>query len=116
MGDSEDLVVHPLQWGEHTQLPSGYWRTTWTIQLESLNGAQVKDVEVAASDSEAGFTVAIYTNENSVLEIEIETVRRAMEDDYHILTYRLFRLIDSRLGRILLLQGSPRDWWPPFMP
>jgi hypothetical protein len=37
-----------------------------------------------------------------------------MELDYYALTYQLFLLIDRRIGRIRLINDTPRDSWQPF--
>ncbi|HEX6800616.1 MAG TPA: hypothetical protein VF116_23085 [Ktedonobacterales bacterium] len=105
----------PTRWGELTQLPNGHWRTTWQIALESLDATRVEDVAATATHRDAGFAVELTPHGQSDLMVTIDTSRWGQEVDYYGLTYELFRLIDSRLGRIRFIQGSPREWWSPFV-
>lgn len=106
--------VKPIRWGTLTQLPDGHWETTWDIEQESLDTTQLADVATAAADAEAGFTPRFTLRGETDLLVTVETVRWGMEVDYYGLTYRLCRLIDSQLGRIRLIQGTPREWRNPF--
>ena len=106
--------IRPVRWGELRQLPTGHWLTTWRIDTISLDRARLPAVEDAARDDREGFYPALALAEPLVLEAAVETTRWGMELDYYELTYRLFSLIDSQVGRIRLIQGAPRDWWRPF--
>jgi hypothetical protein len=106
--------VKPVHWGRLAQLPDGRWLTTWQIELEALDATQLQEVAAEAADPEAGFTARLAMQGRTDLVVTIVTRRWGMEVDYYGLTYRLFRLIDARVGRIRLLQGSPREWWSIF--
>lgn len=108
--------VKPTRWGEVVQLPDGHWRTTWTIELESPTSVDLAEITAMAADAEAGFTPRLSLQGTAELLVTIDTTRWGLEDDYYGLTYRLFKLIDAELGRIRFIQGSPREWWSPFMP
>lgn len=115
MGQQFDASsIKPVQWGAVRQLPTGHWITTWQIELVAADPIRLPEIEEAARDDAAGFAPRLVLREPHALDAEIETVHRAMELDYYELTYRLFVMIDSRVGRIRSIQGSPRDWWQPF--
>src|SRR5258707_1587348 len=100
--------------GGLVQLLTGHWRTSWALELEPLDAPHLHDAAAAAGDSEAGFMPSLTMQGQAEVLVTIETSRWGMELDYYDLTYRLFKLIDSRLGRIRFIQGTPRDWWSPF--
>jgi hypothetical protein len=106
--------IKPIRWGEVSELPNGHWLTTWTIDLESVDLSQFGSVVDAATDTEAGFSPRLTQTGPTTIAVAVETTRWGMELDYYDLTYRLLSLIDSRLGRIATIQGTPRDWWKPF--
>ncbi len=106
--------IKPRRWGKREQLPNGHWLTTWEIELESLDATQLEAVAAAATDLEAGFTPRLTPHGTADLTVKVETVRRATEDDYLGMTYQLLRLIDAQVGRVRVLQGSPREWWSPL--
>ena len=105
----------PTRWGELARLPDGHWLTSWKIELESLDLTNLAEVAASATNPEAGFTPTLTPQGDANLLVTIETSRWGMEDDYYGLTYRLFRLIDSQLGRIRFIQGDPRNWRNPFV-
>lgn len=105
----------PNRWGNRTQLPDGHWRTTWSIDMETLDATGLDEVASLAADTEAGFTPRLSAQGPDELLVIIDTTRWAMEVDYYGLTYRLFKLIDARLGHIRHIQGTPREWWSPFI-
>lgn len=106
--------VKPIRWGEVAQLPDGHWQTTWNIEMETLDAAGLDEVAAMAADAEAGFTPRLSAPGPMELLVTVDTTRWGMEVDYYGLTYRLFKLIDERLGRIRLIQGTPREWRNPF--
>ena len=112
--DYDATWIKPIRWGERVQLPDGHWRTTWTIDMETLDMAGLGDVASLAADAEAGFTPRLRATGPVELLVTVDTTRWGMELDYYDLTYRLFKRIDARLGRIRLIQGTPREWWKPF--
>lgn len=107
-------MIKPVQWGKVAQLPGGHWQASWDIELETLDATRLEEVAEAATDAASGFTPRFTVYGETALLVTIETIRWSMEVEYYGLTYTMFRLIDARLGRISLLQGSPRDWWSPF--
>jgi hypothetical protein len=116
MPEHVDLTwLKPIQWGKLEQLPNGHWLTTWEIELETLDATLLAEVATAAADPDAGFTPRFIPQEQGNLVVTVETSRWGMEVDYYGLTYQLFRLIDSRVGRIRLIQGTPREWRNPFL-
>jgi len=106
---------NPVRWGELAQLPDGRWLTSWTIELESLDLTNLADVVARATNLEAGFTPTLTPYGQANFLVTIETSRWGMESDYYGLTYQLFRLIDSQLGRVRFIQGAPRNWRYPFV-
>ncbi len=106
--------IRPVKWGDVRQLPTGHWLTSWLIELDAADASQLSAVAEAARDDRAGFYPQLTLGEPLMLEVEAETTHWSMELDYYELTYRLFTLIDSRIGRIRTIQGAPRDWWRPF--
>lgn len=106
--------IMPIRWGEVSELPNGYWLTSWTIDLETVDLSQFGSVADAATDTEAGFSPRLTQAGATTIAVTVETTRWGMELDYYDLTYRLLGLIDSRLGRIRSVQRTPREWWKPF--
>lgn len=106
--------IRPVRWGALVQLSEGHWRTTWEIELEALDVTGLDEVASGAADAEAGFTPRLSARGSVDLLVTVDTTRWAMELDYYDLTYRLFKVIDARLGRIRRIQGTPREWWRPF--
>lgn len=106
--------LKPIRWGDLAQLPDGHWLTSWVIELESLDLTNLAEVAARATDPAAGFTPTLAPQGEANLLVTIETSRWGMEVDYYGLTYRLFTLIDSQLGRIRFIQGTPREWRNPF--
>ncbi len=116
---TEDLVMDgwpkPTQWGVVAHLPDGRWRTTWTFEMDVLDETCIDEVVAAAAKPAAGFAVTLQPHKQNELVAVIDTNRWGMETDYYGFTYLLFKLIDTRVGRIRLIQGSPREWYPPFI-
>lgn len=106
--------IKPVRWGKREQLSSGHWLTTWEIELESLDATHLEEVAAAVADPEVGFVAHLTLRGQAELVVTIETTRYRQGDDYSNRTYELFRLIDARVGRVHVLQGSPREWWSPF--
>ena len=106
--------IKPIRWGELFQVSPSCWQTLWTIDLELVDVSRLDEVASASYEPVAGFQAELTLQGPLTIGVSIETTRWGMELDYYGLTYRLFRLIDSRIGRIRLIQGTPRDWWQPF--
>ncbi len=106
--------IKPIRWGEVRELPSGAWEAMWTIELETLDSSQVQEVADSAVNAEAGFSPTLTQVGSTTIAMAIETTRWSKELDYFELTYRLLTLIDSSIGKIRLVNGTPRDWWQPF--
>ncbi len=106
--------IKPIRWGTLVRLSPNRWRTTWTIELEAMDTSQIDEVVSAAYEPLAGFEAELTMPGPYTIIAVIETTRWGMELDYYELTYRLFRLINFRIGRIRFINGVPRDWWRPF--
>jgi hypothetical protein len=70
------------------------------LELESLDATHLHDAAAAAGDSEAGFMPSLTMQGQAEVLMTLETSRWGMELDYYDLTYRLFKLIDSRLAKL----------------
>ena len=84
--------------------------------METLDATGLDEVASLAADAVAGFTPRLSAQSPVELRVTVDNTRWGLEDDYYGLTYQLFKLIDAQLGRIRLIQGSPREWWSAFMP
>ncbi len=106
--------IKPIRWGKLVQLSPSHWQTSWTIDLESIDTSQIDGVISATYEPLAGFEAELTVQRPRTISAVIKTTHWGMELDYYELTYQLFRLINSRIGRIHLINGAPRDWWQPF--
>ncbi len=109
--DYDAKMIYPRTWRRPVQVADGHWRMIWNIDLETRDMTGLDAVTALATKAEAGFTPHLHVQGASNLLVEVDTTRWGLEDDYFGLTFRLFHLIDSRLGRIRFIQGDPREWW-----
>src|SRR5260221_8136694 len=114
MHEYDATSIKPIRWGELVQLPNGHWRTSWALELDSLDATHLHDVAAAAGDSEAGFMPSLTIQGQAEVLVTIETSRWGMELDYDDLTYRLVKLIYSPLSPIRVIQGITPGLWRPL--
>lgn len=112
VGDFDPGAIRPIRWGKVTRRPGGDWTTVWTIQLE--RASQPHALELTASHLGRSELFAIASVDHSVVTLEVVSALDAMELHVMAATYELFLSLESSLGRIKSIQGTPRDWWQPF--
>lgn len=106
--------IRIIRWGEVVQLSPYRWQASWEIDLESIDVSRIDEVMSDAYEPFAGFEVELVVQGPLAIRAVIETTCWSMELDYYALTYQLFLLIDRRIGRIRLINDTPRDSWQPF--
>ncbi|MGH2390590.1 MAG: hypothetical protein ACRDIE_20510, partial [Chloroflexota bacterium] len=97
--------IKPIRWGDVSKLPSGSWLAKWTIELETVDSSHLQEVTESAIHTAAGFSPKLIQAGSTTIAMAIETTRWSMELDYYDLTYQLLKVIDCRMGRILMVQG-----------
>lgn len=113
MTDDELLAsIRPLRWGEVSANADGTWMTSWRILIEP-SPHTARTVSQLEGAWPIGFAAVARISGNE-LHVDVTTERDPMELDIMQATYDLFANIDSSIGRVIEIQGCPRDWWQPF--
>jgi hypothetical protein len=125
----QNVLVHAVGWAPTVRQDGETWLTTWTVRLREPLGAGTAALDETATDvsrAEPYFRVDLSTRGGSEggggdgggggREIFADVVTREQGQDaaYWDPTYALLTALDARIGRIWTVNGSPRQWYPPF--
>ena len=119
--DYQHVPIHAAGWAPTERQADGTWSTAWAIRLRESVGsmtdvvaARLDRLAVEASQSDPAFVAQLRLTGDRGLVASIRTPEQGQDAAYWGPTYALLISVETGIGRIWLLNDSPRLWYPPF--